>query len=166
MNSDVVISRASEEEINKLIEIWLEKAKWLIENKIPMWDPTQFSRERLIEKYNKPEYYVCRNKKEIIGGFILIEYDERYWKDHIQDKAYYFHKFVVRSEYKAQGYSGYILEWVKKYGKEMGKDFIRLDYNEERTYLKEMYTRHGFVTKDIVKNDDGDVLVIAEYKIK
>jgi GNAT superfamily N-acetyltransferase len=165
MNSDVVIRKASEEEIDRLLEIWLEKANWLIENNMPMWDPRQFSREKLIEKYHRPEYYVCRNDKDIIGGFILIEYDERYWKDHIQDKVFYFHKFVVRSKYKGQGYSGYILEWVKKYGKEMGKDFVRLDYNEERTYLKEMYTEHGFAPKDIVKNDDGDVLVIAEYTI-
>jgi GNAT superfamily N-acetyltransferase len=166
MNNNVIIRKATEEEIDRLLEIWLEKAHWLIDTGKPMWDPTQFSRERLKDKYHKPEYYVCRNEKDIIGGFILIEYDERYWKDHIQDKAYYFHKFVVRSKYKGQGYSGYILEWVKKYGKEMGKDFVRLDYNEERTYLKEMYIRHGFISTDIVKNDDGDVLVIAEYKIK
>ena len=164
MNNDVVIKKASEIEIDALLKIWFEKANWLIKNNTSMWDPNQFSRERLKEKYHNPEYYICRNNKEIIGGFILIEYDERYWRDYINDKAYYFHKFVIRSEYKAQGYSGYILEWVKKYGKEMGKEYIRLDYNEERTYLKEMYTRHGFVTRDFVKNDEGDVLVIAEYR--
>jgi GNAT superfamily N-acetyltransferase len=73
---------------------------------------------------------------------------------------------VVRSEYKGQGYSGYILEWVKDHAKAMGKKYVRLDYNEERTYLKEMYIKHGYVQKGIVKNDDGDSLVIAEYAIE
>lgn len=166
MNADVVVRKASEEEIDGLMKIWLEKATWLIANNMPMWDPTQFSRETLKAKYRNPEYFVCRNESEIIGGFILIEYDERYWKDHIDDKAFYFHKFVVKNEYKAQGYSGYILEWAKQYAKEMGKDYLRLDYNEERTYLKQMYTSHGFVRKGMVRNDDGDVLVIAEHEIE
>lgn len=166
MNADIVVRKASEEEIDGLMNIWLEKAMWLIANNMPMWDPSQFNRETLKAKYRNPEYFVCRNESEIIGGFLLIEYDERYWKGRIDEKAFYFHKFVVKSEYKEQGYSGHILEWVKHYAKEMGKDFVRLDYNEERTYLMQMYTSHGFVRKGVVRNDDGDVLVIAEHAIE
>lgn len=166
MDADVVIEKASDEQIDELLGIWLEKAHWLIEKNMPMWDPAQFSKERLSAKYLEPQYFVCRNERGIIGGFILIERDDRYWKGHDQDKAYYFHKFVVRNEYKGQGYSGYILEWVKDYARTMGKEFVRLDYNEERTYLKGMYLSHGFVQMGVVENDDGDSLVIAEYAIK
>jgi hypothetical protein len=65
-----------------------------------------------------PEYFVCCNGQTIVGGFLLIEYDERYWKDKKEDKAFNFHKFVVHNGFTGKGYADFILEWVKKYSEE------------------------------------------------
>ena len=165
MESAIVIRKATEEEKHVLLTIWLEKVEWLSKNSTPMWDQKQFTLESLKEKYEYPEYFVCDNGKEIVGGFILIEYDERYWKDNKDDKAFYFHKFVVRNGHTGKGYSSVILNWVKEYGKEMGKDYIRLDFDEERTYLKKMYFSHGFKPIEKVITEDGHEITKAEYKI-
>ena len=81
MESAIVIRKATEEEKHVLLTIWLEKVEWLSKNSTPMWDQKQFTLESLKEKYEYPEYFVCDKGKEIVGGFLLIEYDERYWKD-------------------------------------------------------------------------------------
>ena len=164
MESGIAIRKAMEEEKSILLTVWLEKVQWLSEQNMPMWDPSQFTIERLKEKYGEPEYFVCKKGKEIIGGFIVIEYDERYWKDN-KDKAFYFHKFVVRNGHTGKGYSGLILNWVKEYGKKMGKEYIRLDFEEERTYLKNIYYSHGFKPIEKIIDTTGHAITKAEYKI-
>jgi GNAT superfamily N-acetyltransferase len=166
MESNVIIRKANDTDIPTLLSIYLDKVKWLNDKNIPMWDPNQFTIENLKGKYVNPEYFICCNGQTIVGGFLLIEYDERYWKDKKENKAFYFHKFVVRKGFTGKGYADFILEWVKKYSEEQGKEYVRLDYEEAREYLKNMYIRHGFKTVDRIRNQDGAILVKGEYKIK
>jgi GNAT superfamily N-acetyltransferase len=166
MENKIEIMIANDREIDLLMEIYLDKVKWLREHNISMWDESQFTRESLKDKYVNPEYYVATVGDEIIGGFILIEYDERYWPDNKEDEAYYFHKFVIDNQYCGKGYSKQILKWVQNYGREKGKRYIRLDFDEEREYLKKMYVSNGFITKDLKANEKGKLITKAEYEIK
>jgi len=100
-----------------------------------------------------------------LGAFILIEKDDKYWSDRLSEKAFYFHKFVVTNEFAGMGYSKIILDWVKNYGKQMGKEYIRLDFNESREYLKQLYYGNGFIKVRVYEENDKHKLVLAEIKI-
>jgi GNAT superfamily N-acetyltransferase len=165
MNTGIEIRRAGDGEIDALMAIYLDKVRWLRERGTPMWDESQFTRDSLKDKYLDPEYYIAVKDGEIIGGFILIEYDGRYWPENGADAAYYFHKFVVKNEYCGKGYSGQILRWVQEYGRAKGKQFIRLDFDERRAYLKEMYISNDFVPADRKPNEKGHLVTKAEYRI-
>lgn len=158
------IHRANDPEIDTLIGIWRKRAQSLIDQDLMMWEMEQFTRGNLREKYASPEYYIGRLHNDVFGGFILIEHDERYWPGK-NDKAYYFHKFVVAEEFAGQGLSRAILDWVKEYGKKNGKDYIRLDFEEDREYLKNMYYGNGFIKKGFVLDEKGKPITIAEYAI-
>lgn len=159
------IRKAEDSEIDLLMDIYLDKVRWLREHGTPMWDESQFTRDSLKDKYIDPEYYVAAKDDEIIGGFILIEYDGRYWPEYGADKAYYFHKFVIRNEYCGKGFSGQILRWVQAYGRTKGKQYIRLDFDGRRTYLKNMYLSNGFIPTDRKPNEMGILVTKAEYII-
>ncbi len=165
MNETVEIRKATEQEIDVLLNIWIEKSKYLEEKKIKVWDIQQFTQEKLKEKYGEPQYFIGLANNRIFGAFILIEKDDKYWSDRLSEKAFYFHKFVVTNEFAGMGYSKIILDWVKNYGKQMGKEYIRLDFNESREYLKQLYYGNGFIKVRVYEENDKHKLVLAEIKI-
>jgi hypothetical protein len=161
----VTIKKANSEEINELLHIYIDKVKWLRSLNKPLWHESQFTFEELTKKYDNPIFYIGKIEHNIIGGFILVEYDHQYWPEKTDNDAYYFHKFVIKNEYCGNGISDEMISWVKKHGKENGKKYIRLDYDGNRKPITNLYIRNGFVPIETISNEHVDTLVKAEYKI-
>jgi len=156
---------ANDAEINELLGIYVEKVKWLGAHNKALWDESQFTLENLRNKYDNPAYYICRVNGKIIGGFILIEFDRICWPEKKDDDAYYFHKFVVKNDYCGKGYADEIIKWVIQYGKEKNKKYVRLDYDGERQYIHDLYTRNGFCPVGTSQNERVKKLIKAELLI-
>jgi GNAT superfamily N-acetyltransferase len=152
------------EEINKYLQVLIERYDWLVSKNLAMWNLENLSIDGLISRYENPQFYGAFLEGVCVGGFILIQQDKRYWPSNIKDRAFYFHKFVVSPKYGGMGYSEEMLEWAKKYTKIMNKDFLRLDYQKNRNYLRTMYRKHGFEDIEVTINSDGCILVLGEYK--
>jgi GNAT superfamily N-acetyltransferase len=159
------IRKIEDKSIDEYIYVLHERFEWLGKNGIAMWKLENLEKKSLIDRYEDPNFYGAFENNECVGGFILIEKDKRYWPEQLDDKAYYFHKFVIHPNHGGKGYSHDILEWVKNYGKENGKKYIRLDYEKKRDYLRNLYIQHGF--KDIreIKIEDEKIVVLGEYCI-
>jgi GNAT superfamily N-acetyltransferase len=152
-------------DIDEYIDMLVERCKWLKDQKIDMWKIDQLTKESIIQKYENPMCFLAYEDSVSVGGFLLLEIDNRYWPEKIDEKAYYFHKFVVKPEFSGKGYSVKILNWVKEFGKQNGKDYIRLDYETRRKYLRNMYLNSGFIDIEYMNQNKGYELVKAEYKI-
>ena len=72
----------------------------------------------------------------------------------------------MSSKYAGKGYSKLIIDWVKALGESMGKDYIRIDFNEEREYLRKLYYGNGFECIKRYKDESGKKIALAEYKIR
>jgi GNAT superfamily N-acetyltransferase len=153
------------EDMDIYIQLLHERYYWLKEHKVDMWTLEKLGKNALYKRYIDPQCYVGYENSECVGGFLLIEQDPRYWPNNLHDNAFYFHKFVVSPRFGGKGYSSKMLEWVKVFGKEKGKNYIRLDYQKSRSYLRNMYLRHGFVDIDEIENDEGKLLILGEYRI-
>jgi hypothetical protein len=165
VNSMVEIINITGERINEYISVLHERYYWMKEHKLDMWKIENLEKESLIERYDKPKFFAGFVDKICVGGFILIEQDIRYWPNNLFDKAYYFHKFVISPRFGKKGYSGEMLEWVKDYGKQNDKDYIRLDYQKNRSYLRNMYLKHGFIDISEMTTSEDHILVLGEFKI-
>jgi hypothetical protein len=159
--------------IKELNELWIddylgilkERCKWLNERNIEKWDLKSLDRNTLLSRYDEPKLFGAFENDVCIGGFILLKHDDRYWPNNHSDKAYYFHRFVVHPLYGGLGYSYRIVNWLKHYGKEKGKDYIRINYQKHRTYLRKLYLKSEFIeVKEIIQNDNS-ILVLGEYGI-
>lgn len=164
LETEFVIKEASPAEIDEYLKICVDRVKRLRENGKALWDEDQFTLKYLTENYANPAFFVCSIDNEVIGGFILVEQDD-YWRDSRGDKAFYFHKFVIGNGNGSKGYSARILDWLKTYSKLMGKEFIRLDYDETREYVRLMYESSGFIAIGETKDKAGKRLIKAEYKL-
>jgi GNAT superfamily N-acetyltransferase len=141
-----------------------ERKAWLDGHGKSMWKAEHLSVDGMIERYAKPAFYGAFEGPDMVGGFTLLEEDERYWPDSRGEKAFYFHKFVVGPRYAGRGYADLMLEWVKGFAARSGKDYVRLDYDGSRPYLREMYLRHGFEDSGEAEIGEGRTLILAEYR--
>jgi hypothetical protein len=159
------IEQIGYEKLDDLIELWKKRYFWLKEKKQEMWKLDQLNADSIIKKYELPQCYIAFEGTVSVGGFLLIEKDKRYWPDKLDDKAFYFHKFVVDIDSSGKGYSSKILEWVKDYGKSKDKNYIRLDYEKQREYLRKMYLKHGFEDIEIMHAENGFDIIKAECRL-
>jgi GNAT superfamily N-acetyltransferase len=152
-------------DIDEYVSMLVERCNWLKDHNIDMWKIEQLNKESIIQKYESPMCFLAYEDSVSVGGFLLLEKDNRYWPEKTEDKAYYFHKFVVRPDFGGKGYSKKILNWVKEFGKLNGKNYIRLDYETRRKYLRKMYLNSGFVDVEYMNQNKGFEIVKAEYKL-
>jgi hypothetical protein len=159
------IKKADYKEVEILLQLWIDKSRWLQEQGKDLWNVDQFTEEKLRNKYDDPVYYICYDGQNVVGGFILIEYDQKYWPDKKDGRALYLHKLLVCNGYNGKGYSKMILDWVKEFGSGLGKDYIRLDYDHGRPAIKKLYTDNGFEVVEEMVNEDGKSMAKAEFRI-
>ena len=151
--------------LDELLGLLRERSEWLINIGAPMWNPEWLIKESFIERYNNPLCFLAKDNANTIGGFILLEKDEIFWKDYPQENTYYIHKLVIDLKYKGQGYAGQIIKEIINYAKLAGKKRLRLDYYDDRAYLKKLYTGLGFVPVEILTMPDNVKICICEMKI-
>jgi hypothetical protein len=159
------IEKIDYSEIGLLLDIIRGKAIWLETINRPMWNISKINEIEIRKQYDNPDLFVAFENQDTVGCFLLNKFDKTFWPDCKKDNAYYFHKLVVRNEFSGKGYSGLILEWIKKYGKLNGKQYIRLDYDKTRVYLDKLYTSHGFYMIEEYDTIDGYHIKKSEYKI-
>jgi hypothetical protein len=159
------IRKLKNKELHLYSDVLIERFHWLNDHRLNMWKLENLNIKGLLKRYEQPDFYGAFEGNICVGGFILIEQDIRYWPKNINDNAFYFHKFVVSPRYGGKGYSSKILEWVKDLGKNLNKDFIRLDYQKSRTYLRNMYLSHEFHDVSEMVLSDGVILVLGAYVV-
>jgi GNAT superfamily N-acetyltransferase len=153
------------ERIEEFLEMLRERASWLEAKGQPMWNPEYLQKDRFLERYPRPACFLALEGDEKVGGFTLIERDGDLWAERPGDSAFYIHKLVVREACSGRGYAGRILAWVKDYARERGKDYLRLDYYEDREYLGRLYGGAGFREIDVKTMPDGTRIARAEARL-
>jgi GNAT superfamily N-acetyltransferase len=159
--SEIIIREAVGGEIPALLQFWQDKSRRLEARGIKVWDPAEFNQEGLRAKYGDPRFFLGTAGGVIFGAFILIERDPYYWGDD-DSPAFYLHKLAVADAFAGRGLAAAMLEWVKDHGRRHGKTSIRLDYNEDRAYLKKLYLGNGFATVRQFEKNARHTMVLAE----
>ncbi len=152
-------------EVDAMLEMWIEKSRRLEERGKGLWKPEQFTRERLQDAYDEPVYYGCFAEGSPIGGFILIEHDERYWPEERGSDALYIHKLFVKDEFAGMGIADAMLDWIAELGAKRRKTFLRLDFDPDREYLVKLYARNGFAVIEIMNDIPGRRMAKAERRL-
>lgn len=162
---DFFVEEIGADRVEELLAMLREREAWLEERGMPMWDPAKLTPENFFERYPGARIFLCLLDEEVMGGFALVDHDERYWPDSAGEKAYYFHKFVLKPEFSGQGFADKALEWAAGFAAAKGVDFLRLDYDEARAPIAALYARHGFKPLRVQLMPSGERMVLAERAI-
>jgi len=163
--NDIIINIADSNEMKVLLQMWIEKCKWLNDQGLFTWNIASLTEENLNKQYIDPQYFVCYLNDQFLGGFILLSKDKFFWPENIEDNSLYIHKLMVCNGFNGKGYGKLIMNWIKEYGKKNGKKYLRLDYFKSKQGLKRLYEENGFCKVDEVKYQDRDIIIKAEYQL-
>ncbi len=145
MSNRLKIVRANERDLEMVLAILDEAARWLVTKGIAgPWIPGSFSRQAFADQIARGEVYVARMGQETVGTITLQWSDELFWPKAPFD-AGYVHKLALRSAYLRRGFGLQMLEWAENVSRAAGKEFLRLDCLVENSKIRSYYENLGFV---------------------
>jgi ribosomal protein S18 acetylase RimI-like enzyme len=139
----IEVVRAGGSDLDTVLSILEEAARWLVCRGIDQWEPGSFSRRRIADRIERGEMYVARLAGRTFGTFALQWSDEEVWGD-IPGDAGYVHGLAIRRSFAGKGLGRELLRWAEERAALSGMKYLRLDCRAENRDLNEYYERAGF----------------------
>lgn len=141
--TDVEMVRAETSDLDTVLSILEEAARWLASRGIDQWRPGTFSEERIADRIGRGEVYLAVLGGRAVGNVVLQWSDEETWGD-APDDAGYVHGLAIRRALAGRGLGRDLLRWAEDRAAAAGKQYLRLDCAAQNRTLNEYYTRAGF----------------------
>ncbi len=142
----VTINRAGPADLDAVMELLEEAARWLQRRGIDQW-PAWLPRQPVVEAIERGEVYLARLDGQPAGTLILrpaLQWpDTAIWGE-VPDDAAYVHSLAVRRAFAGRGLGRQLLDWAAGMASGAGKRYLRLDCMAENPALNDYYRRAGF----------------------
>lgn len=153
----VEVSLAVSADLDDLLDILNEAARWLNSRGIKQWPIDGFPRDLIAGDISRGEVYVARRDRRPVGSFTLQWSDELFWPG-ATEAAGYIHRIAVRRE--ARGLGIELLKFAERVTAAAGRRILRLDCFSGNDVLCNYYERAGFVRRaDVEIEPSGDPTV-------
>jgi GNAT superfamily N-acetyltransferase len=137
----VRIERARPEELDEVVAVLSEAARWLRALGIEQW-PDPFPPERVEKGIARGETYLARAGDQVAGTITFQLEDPFFWGEQPPHAAYV-HLMAMRRSFAGGG--GELLEWAAEQARLVGRELLRLDCMSTNPGLRGYYQRKGFV---------------------
>jgi ribosomal protein S18 acetylase RimI-like enzyme len=138
---EVVPARASD--LDTVLSILKEAARWLACREIEGWQPGSYCRRRIADRRVRGEMYLARLAGQTFGTFALQWSDEEVWGDAPED-AGYVHGMAIRRGFAGLRLGRELLRWAEERPVQSRKKYLRFDFLAENWGSNEYYERAGF----------------------
>lgn len=153
----VEIKLAGPTDIDDVLDILNEAARWLAARGINQWPIDGFPRELIAGDISRGEVYVARLDHRPIGTLTLQWSDDLFWP-RATEAAGYVHRIAVRRAVRGLGVE--LLKFAERATAATGRKLLRLDCFAGNAALCGYYERAGFGRRaDIEIDPDGDATV-------
>lgn len=150
--SALEVREAGPADIDVVVEILSEAARWLIGRGIEQW-PDPFPREPIEARVRRGEFFVAEHEGEIAATFALLWSDPAFWGERPAD-AGYVHVLAVRRAFSGRELGERLLAWAERRVAAAGREFLRLDCRSDNPVLQAYYERLGFERRGEARVDD------------
>jgi GNAT superfamily N-acetyltransferase len=125
--------------------ILAEAARWVEAlDGTTMWVDGELTGDRVALEVEAGFFFVAECDGDVVGAVRFQLEDELFWPDLDTDDSAFVHRLAVRRRYAGQGVSTALLQWAADHARSLGKHYLRLDCDEERSALRAVYERFGF----------------------
>lgn len=143
--TSIVIRQATGEDTRALVEILTEAANWVEQmDGTIMWVEGELEEHRVRAEAEAGMFVVAEAEGTVVGA-IRFQLDDRlFWPDLDGRDSAFAHRLAVRRSHAGQGISTALVQWTVDRARSLGKRYLRLDCDADRTRLREVYERFGF----------------------
>jgi GNAT superfamily N-acetyltransferase len=128
----VEITPAGPADIDDVLDILNEAARWLASCGINQWRVDGFPRGLIADGISRGEVYVARRDDRAVGTFTLQRSDELFWPG-AAEEAGYIHRIAVRRD--ARGLGVELLKFAERVTTATGCKLLRLDVFRETQHF-------------------------------
>ncbi len=141
-----MIKRANEHDTPAIEGILLEAVNWMTANRLPnRWDEFNVKWAALSKSYKAGDFYLAYENGTPVACMALTDHDSLYWPDIPKGKSLYLHKLAVKRAFAGKGFSKELIDFAKEQALLFQMDAVRLDCNQHRKKLRNIYENEGFV---------------------
>ncbi|MGB8683602.1 MAG: GNAT family N-acetyltransferase [Candidatus Binatus sp.] len=155
----VEICLATPADLDDVLDILNQTARWLASRGINQWRVDGFPRELVAGDIARGEVYIARRERRAVGTFTLMWRDDLFWPG-TKDEAGYIHRIAVRRE--ARGLGVELLKFAEHVTASTGRKLLRLDCFSGNAALCSYYEQAGFVRVADIELDAGDDVTVPE----
>jgi len=111
-----------------------------------------FDRQKLEQEIAEKRHWKITMDDGKIGGIFSVTYnDADIWFEKDNDVSIYIHRIAVNPNYRGVGFVPFIIDWAKKYIRETGRKYIRIDTFSDNEKLIAYYMRCGFAYAGVAR---------------
>ena len=141
----VVVREASAPDTPLISETLIEAEKWVEQlDGTVMWVEGELEEDRVRAEVHAGMFVVAEIDGQIAGALRFQLEDRLFWPDLDGRDSAFVHRLAVRRAFAGQGVSNALLEWAVDRARAIGKRWLRLDCDAERSRLRAFYERFGF----------------------
>ncbi len=155
----VEISLATPADLDDVLDILNEAARWLSARGIKQWPTDGFPRDLIAGDISRGEVYIARRERRAVGTFTLQWNDELFWPG-ATEAAGYLHRIAVRRD--ARGLGLELIKFAERATVVTGRKLLRLDCFSGNVALCRYYERAGFVRRAEIEIDPRDDSTVPE----
>ena len=155
----VEISVAVPADVDDVLDVLNEAARWLSARGINQWPIDGFPRELIAGDVSRGEVYLARRQRRAVGTFTLKWSDELFWPG-VAEEAGYIHRIAVRRD--ARGLGIELLKSAERATTATGRKLLRPDCFSGNVTLCSYYERAGFVRRADIEIDPRDDATVPE----
>ena len=145
MTGPLVIRQATSGDADAIVETLAEAARWVEElDGTIMWVEGELEDERVRAEAGTGMFVVAEIDGRVAGAMRFQLEDRLFWPDLDDAESAFVHRLAVRRALAGHGISTALLEWAVHRARSLGKRYLRLDCDAERSRLRAFYERFGF----------------------
>jgi GNAT superfamily N-acetyltransferase len=140
-----LIREATSADADAVVETLSEAARWVeaLDGTI-MWVEGELEEDRVRAEADTGLFVIAEVDGRVAGAMRFQLEDRLFWPDLDDGDSAFVHRLAVRRAFAGQGISTALLEWGVDRARTLGKRYLRLDCDAERSRLRALYERFGF----------------------
>ena len=141
-----MVKQADVHDIPIIEEILLGAVNWMSKSGLQnQWNESNVKWSVLSKSYKISNFYISYQNGLPVACMALTDYDLTYWSDIPKGESLYLHKVAVKRAFAGKGFSKELIDFAKKLALGNCIYTIRLNCNQHRIKLREVYEKEGFI---------------------
>ncbi|MDF2905253.1 MAG: hypothetical protein K0R34_574 [Herbinix sp.] len=141
-----MVKQAVENDIPIIEEILLDAVSWMSESGFQnQWNESNVKWSNLSKSYKISNFYIAYQYGLPTACMAITDYDPTYWPSIPKGESLFLHKLAVKRIHAGCGFTKELIEHAKNLARNSLINTIRLNCNQHRTKLREVYENEGFI---------------------